>query len=215
VRKSDPDDARPVQNPDNDRARASAVLCRQLFRRKSVQDYFAHGNHGSQADSRLTQRGLSPDGCPFVAKEIQRYAEQENLLKQSSTVDSDTPAFIELDIEKCFPTVHRQTTLDSLAGTASRDIPSMNLKAGDSLNTPSDLRMCLPLASLLYSQPIQMAHYHPGRSVQYVSFQDGLSQGSPEGSCLTVATIHVCINAALARHPDAPIRVLCIIEDVT
>ena len=62
VRKSDPDDARPVQNPDNDRARASAVLCRQSFRRKSVQDYFAHGNHGSQADSRLTQRGLSPDG---------------------------------------------------------------------------------------------------------------------------------------------------------
>jgi hypothetical protein len=214
VRKSDPDDARPVQNPDNDRARASAVLCRRIFRRKSVQDYFAHGNHGSQADSRLTQRGLSPDGCPFVAKEIQRYAEQENLLKQSSTIDSTTPGIIELDIVTCFPTVERQATLDSLAGTASRDIPSMNLKAGDSLNTPSDFRMCLPLASLLYSQPIQMAHYHPGRSVEYVSFQDGLSQGSPEGSCLTVATIHVCINAALARHPDAPIRVLCIIDDV-
>ena len=214
VRKSDPDDARPVQNPDNDRSRAAAVICNKIFRRKSVRDYFEHGNHGTQADSRLTQRGLSKDGCPFVAKEIQRYIEQENLIHQSDTVDLNAPAILELDVEKCFPTVDRQATLDTLAGSASRDVPSMNIKIGDALNTPADFQLCLPIAALLYSKPIDMEHYHPGRSVQWVSFQDGLSQGSPEGSCLTVATLHVCINAALTKHPGTPIRVLCIIDDI-
>ena len=128
-------------------------------------------------------------GCPFVAKEIQRYAEQENLLKQSSTVDSDTPAIIELDIEKCFPTVHRQNTLDSLVGTASRDIPSMNLKAGDSLNTPSDFRMCLPLASLPYSQAESA---DPEGTLSSRSFSS-VCLFPREGSCLTVATIKMKI----------------------
>ena len=96
-----------------------------MFCSKSAQDYFAHGNHGFQADSRLTQSSVAKDICSFVVKEVQQYVEQDNLLEQSSTADSilRLSAIIELDLEKAVPTVDRQVACYALAGIASRYIP--------------------------------------------------------------------------------------------
>ena len=117
-----------------------------------------------------------------MAKEIQREIEAHNLLAQQSTIDENDHAIITVDIADCFPSIHKQPLFDLLAGVASKDYPGTCIHKGDALNIPAALSTCLPLALLLYSQPIQMEHYYTGRAGELVTVDDGVSQGSPEGT---------------------------------
>jgi hypothetical protein len=162
ARKQDPTDVCPVQNPDNDRARAAAVIVNHVFRSKDAKDYFEHGNHGTRADSRFSQRGMLPDGCTSVAKEIQRALELHNSLQQKAICSDDDFAVLSIHIENFFPTTKRQSTFDCLAGVASYDVPNTDIQIGASLQTPQEFQLCLPMAGLLLSRPISMYHYYAG-----------------------------------------------------
>ena len=72
---------RPVQIPDICRAITTSCLCSSVFKSASALSYFEHGVSGTCADRRLSQFGLSKDGCLRVAKEIQRTLEYSNVLK--------------------------------------------------------------------------------------------------------------------------------------
>ena len=65
-------DVRPVQNPDSDRLLAAGLLCRSVCHSGHAIQYLEHGNHGLNADERISQRGMSKNGCEWVAREIQR-----------------------------------------------------------------------------------------------------------------------------------------------
>ena len=65
VCKSHPTATRPVINTDTDQIIASANLCNTVYRTPEVLDYFENSN------PRISQRGISKDGCLWVAKEIQ------------------------------------------------------------------------------------------------------------------------------------------------
>ena len=91
---------------------------------------------------------------------------------------------------------------DLLAGVASKDYPGTSIHKGDTLDTPAALLTCLPLALLLYSQPIQMEHYYTGRAGELVNVDDGVSQGGPEGTPFAITAVHGFVNEALIDHPD-------------
>ena len=58
------------------------------------------------------------------------------------------------------------------------------------------MKICLPIAVMLYSREIRMEHYFAGRKVSMIDVNDGLSQGSPELTPFAVTTIHFCVDAA-------------------
>ena len=209
ARKSDPLAARPVTNPDTDRCIAAAVLCNAVFKSREVLDYFENSN------PRWSQRGISKDGCLWKAKEIQREIEAHDLLAQQPAIDLNSYAIIDVDIKEAFPSIHKQALFDALAGTASKDYPSANIQKGDLIHTPDIMKLCLPLAVLLYSQTIQMEHYFAGRTVEIIDVDDGLSQGSPEGTPFAVTAVHFCVDAALAKHTSPLMRVIGIADDLT
>ena len=82
-------------------------------------------------------------------------------------------------------------------------------------STPLLLRACLPLFLLLYSQPIQMEHYYSGRAGELVTVDDGVSQGSPEGTPFAITAIHGFVNEALHDHPDPAIKLYGIADALT
>ena len=73
-----------------------------------------------------------------------------------------------MDIKEAFPSIHKQALFDALAGTASKDYPSAYIQKDDLIHTPDIMKLCLPLAVLLYSQTIQMEHYFAGRPVEII-----------------------------------------------
>ena len=43
---------------------------------------------------------------------------------------------------------------------------------------------------------------------EYVEFLDGLSQGCPSGSPLTMLALHLAMHITLSKHPDLEVRIL-------
>ena len=52
-----------------------------------------------------------------------------------------------------------------------------------------------------------MEHYYTGRAGELVTVDDGVSQGSPEGTSFAITAIHEFVNEALIDHPDPALRV--------
>ena len=145
-----------------------------------------------------------------------------NLLAQQSTIDEKDHAIITVDIRvaDCFPSIHKQPLFDLLAGVASKDYPGTRIHKGGTLYSPAALLTCLPLALLLYSQPIQLEHCYTRRlerAGELVTVDDGVSNGSPEGTPFAITAIpsHGFVNEALIDHPDPAIKVYGIADDLT
>ena len=209
TRKTDPLAARPVTNPDKDSCIAAAVLSNSVFKSREVLDYF------ETSHPRWSQRGISKDGCLWKAKEIQCEIEAHYLLAQQPDIDLNSYAIIDVDIKEAFQSIHKQALFDVLAGTASKDYPSAHIQKGNLFHSPDIMKLCLPLAVLLYSQTIQMEHYFAGRTVEIIDVDDGLSQGSHEGTLFAVTAIHFCVDAALAKHTSPLMQVIGIADDLT
>jgi hypothetical protein len=73
-------DVRPIQNPDADRIFAAGLVCHSVCRTDQAIQYFEHGNHGINADARISQRGMSKNGTEWVAREVQRELEKHDAL---------------------------------------------------------------------------------------------------------------------------------------
>ena len=208
-------DVRPVQNPDADRLISAGVVFNTIFRSKEARQYFETGNHGTYADARISQRGLSKNGTEWVAREIRRELEQNDALTPLSAPPSkDMKVMLKMDVVNCFPTMPRQIVLDMVAGKASVDYPNTPYKKGDTLPTHPSFCAALPLAQLLYGSATKLKHHFPGREAEYVEFLDGLSQGCPSGSPLTMLALHLAMHIALSKHPDLKVRILGIVDDL-
>jgi hypothetical protein len=130
---------------------------------------FQNGTAGSSADSCLSQRGLSKDGCAYVAKELQRYTETNNTLTAGS-VNPDILVIVTAAIVHFFPSVDRQALLDMCAGVASKDYPHTSIKKGYPLPSHPIFQTLLPLITFLYGQTQRLYSYSRGRKLEYVSF---------------------------------------------
>jgi hypothetical protein len=209
-------DVRPVQNPDADRIVAAGVVFNTIFRSDDARQYFETGNNGTYADSRISQRGLSKNGTEWVAREVLRELEQNDALTPLAAPPSlDLKTLLEADVENCFPTVPRQIVLDMVAGKASIDYPNTPYKAGDALPTHPSFRAALPICHLLYGTSTQLTHHFPGREAEFVEFLDGLSQGCPSGSPLTMLSLHLALHITLSKHPQLAVRILAIVDDIS
>ena len=208
-------DVRPVQNPDADRLVAAGVVFNTLFRSDDARQYFETGHHGTCADSRISQRGLSQNGTEWVAREVQRELEQNDALTPlAATPSVDMKALFEADVENCFPTIPRQIVLDMVAGKASTDYPNTPYKKGDALPTHPSFRAALPICHLLYGTSGKPTHHFPGRELESVEFVDGLSQGCPSGSPLTMLALHLAMHITLSKYPHLAVRILAIVDDL-
>ena len=208
-------DVRPVQNPDADRLISAGVVFNTIFRSKEARQYFETGNHGTYADARISQRGLSKNGTEWVAREVRRELEQNDALTPLNAPPSkDMKVMLKMDVVNCFPTMPRQIVLDMVAGKASVDYPNTPYKKGDTLPTHPSFCAALPLAHLLYGSATQLKHHFPGREAEYVDFLDGLSQGCPSGSPLTMLALHLAMHITLSKHPDLQVRILGIVDDL-
>jgi hypothetical protein len=75
-------------------------------------------------------------------------------------------------------------------------------------------RAALPLCHLLYGTSSQLTHHFPGREAEVVQFIDGLSQGCPSGTVLTVLGLYFGLHLVLTKHPaHLAVRILGIIDD--
>ena len=58
-----------------------------------------------------------------------------------------------------------------------------------------------------------MEHYYSGRAGELVTVDDGVSQGSPEGTPFAITAIHGFVNEALHAHPDTAQQFVSLILD--
>ncbi len=209
-------DVRPVQNPDADRIVAAGVVFNTTFQSIEARQYFETGNNGTYADSRISQRGLSKNGTGWVAREVQRELEQNDALTPLTAPPSmDLKTLLEADVENCFPTIPRQLVLDMVSGMASADYPNTPYKKGEALPSHPSFRAALPICHLFYGAPSQLTHHFPGREAEFVDFVEGLSQGCPSGSPLTMLALHLALHITLSKYPNLAIRILAIVDDVS
>ena len=204
---------RPVQIPDRFRAIGAGVVCNYVFKSKAATEYFETGNQGQRADIRFTQRGLSKDGCSYVAKELQRYLENADALTPTA-IDADLPIVVKVDIVEFFPSADRQVLFDMCAGVASRDYPHTSIKKGDCMPTHPIFQTLLPIITRLYSKPQLLHSYHRDRDLQFVPFKTGVSQGCQTGSGCSALELHMAVHAALSAFPTLDVRVFGIFDDL-
>ncbi len=62
---------------------------------------------------------------------------------------------------------------------------------------------------------LQLTHHFPGREAEFVAFVEGLSQGCPSGSSLTMLALHLALHITLSKYPNLAIRILAIIDDLS
>ena len=113
-----------------------------------------------------------------MAREVQRELEQNDALTPLTAPPSlDMQVALDADVNNCFPTIPRQLALDMVAGKASVDYPTTQIKRGDTLPTHPSFRLALPICHLLYGTTGRLTHHFPGRAAEFVKFVEGLSQG--------------------------------------
>ena len=108
---------------------------------------------------------------------------------------------LEADVRNCFQTTQRQLALDMVAGKASVDYPTTQFKRGDTLPTHPSFRLALPICHLLYGTTGRLTHHFPGREAEFVNFKEGLAQGCPSGSPLTMLALHLAMHITLSKFP--------------
>ena len=131
----------------------------------------------------------------------------DDLLSPDSFID------IKLDIHEFFPSGTRQLLLDLLAGQASCDYPHTAIRKGDSMPSHPTFSRLLPLAVLLYGRKSLLPCFHSSRTVAYVPFTTGVSQGDGTGSPCASLLAHFAAHQALSAYPNAPVRILAIMDD--
>ena len=162
------------------------------------------------------QRGMSRKGYEWVAREIQRELENHDALTPLTMPPSlDTFVLVQLDIDNCFPNTDRQLAIDMMAGVASKDYVGTAFTKGSQLPSNPVFQSLVPLCHLLYSQPMTLIHHYPGRSLETVEFETGVSQGCTTGSPAAVLPIHFGLHVALSRHPNKLVLALGIIDDIS
>ena len=100
-----------------------------------------------------------------------------------------------------------------MAGVASKDYVGTAFAKGSQLPSNTALQSLVPLCHLLYSQSMTLIHHYPGRSLETVVFETGVSQGWPTGSPAAILPIHFGLHLALSRHPNKLVRAFGIIDD--
>ena len=183
-----------IQIPDLYRSVTSASLVTSIYKSKLVTIFYESGNHGTNADPRISQRGLSKDGCSYVVSKIQLLLEKADALNTEESITANTRAVIKTDIAKFFPSIDRQVLFDMHSGKASRDYPPF--RKGDRLPTSPILTAMLPLISVLYGHATPMHSYHNDRTMIEVNFSAGVVQGCQHGQVLP--------SPAPSKHHNEP-----------
>ena len=104
--------------------------------------------------------------------------------------------------------------MDMAAARATSDYPNTPYRKGDRLPTHPSFAQILPLLWLLYGGKRELLYHFPGREATLIEFLDGFSQGCPTGSTGTMLTLHAGMHTVMQRHPDLPVRILALIDDL-
>ena len=123
----------------------------------------------------MVAEGNIKDWLSWKTKEIQREIEAQELLAQQTSIDMTAPAIIDVDVKNAFQSIYKHPLFDALAGTASKDYPSANIKKGNHINMPDIMKHgCYALL-----KNNRMEHNFAGRKVVIIDVDDCLSQSSP------------------------------------
>ncbi len=78
--------------------------------------------------------------------------------------------------------------------------------------------LCLGPACACALLLVSSRNLYPDRQLDfhhsYVEFLDGLSQGCPSGSPLTMLALYLAMHITLSKHPDLKVRILSIVDDL-